>query len=158
MMGFAQLERDTATRLNLAVYRSEDPVAGRWTSQDPLGLSAGDMDLYRYAHNGPTNRSDPSGLDDAGADGGTVTSGPGVFIPPGTVILPEGGGKPIPYYLRNPDMTVDAIVFPGCNGGLLKIGNLTDVTIKEYYPDGSPATSTSYRSLKGCPFTVELMV
>ena len=62
MMGFAGMERDTVTGLNLAVYRVQDPGTGRWTSQDPLSFAAGDADLYRYVSNGPTDADDPSGL------------------------------------------------------------------------------------------------
>ncbi|MCO8124099.1 hypothetical protein NHH03_20310 [Stieleria sp. TO1_6] len=32
-------------------------------SQDPIGFSAGDANLYRYVGNGPTNATDPSGLE-----------------------------------------------------------------------------------------------
>ncbi len=32
-VGFAELERDTATGLNLGIFRAEDPRTGRWTSQ-----------------------------------------------------------------------------------------------------------------------------
>lgn len=39
-----------------------DPKVGRWLSQDPLGFSTGDSDLYRYVGNQPTDRTDPSGL------------------------------------------------------------------------------------------------
>jgi uncharacterized protein RhaS with RHS repeats len=35
---------------------------GRWVSQDPLGFSGGDANLYRYVRNDSTNRTDPSGL------------------------------------------------------------------------------------------------
>jgi hypothetical protein len=35
---------------------------GRWTSQDPLGFTAGDSSVYRYAKNHPTLSLDPSGL------------------------------------------------------------------------------------------------
>jgi RHS repeat-associated protein len=69
-VGFAGLERDTVTGLNLAVEREENPGAGRWDSQDPLGLLAGDANLYRYAANEPTDRTDRSGLHDAGIDWG----------------------------------------------------------------------------------------
>ncbi len=62
MMGFAGLERDTVTGLNLAVFREENPGTGRWDSQDPLGFAAGDTNLYRYAGNNPTNATDPIGL------------------------------------------------------------------------------------------------
>jgi RHS repeat-associated protein len=63
MMGFAGMERDTVTGLNLAVNRVQDPGTGRWTSRDPLGFAAGDANLYRYVGNGPVGLIDPSGLD-----------------------------------------------------------------------------------------------
>jgi RHS repeat-associated protein len=62
MMGFAGMERDTVTGLNLAVNRVQNPGTGRWTSQDPMGFVARDADLYRYVGNGPTNFTDKSGL------------------------------------------------------------------------------------------------
>ena len=62
IMGFAMLERDTVTGLNLAVYREENPGTGRWDSQDPLGFAAGDDNLYGYVDNGPTGSIDPTGL------------------------------------------------------------------------------------------------
>ena len=39
-----------------------DPGIGRWLSQDPIGFSAGDANLYRYVGNTPITRTDPSGL------------------------------------------------------------------------------------------------
>ena len=62
MMGFAMLERDTVTGLNLAVNREENPDTGRWDSQDPLGFGGGDQNTYRYAENAPNQLSDPTGL------------------------------------------------------------------------------------------------
>jgi RHS repeat-associated protein len=53
MMGFAGMEQDAVTGLNLAVYREENPGTGRWESQDPLGFGGGDADLYRYTTNDP---------------------------------------------------------------------------------------------------------
>ena len=61
MMGFAGLDRDSASGLNLAVNRVENPGAGRWTSLDPMGFAAGDSNLDRYVGNQPTNFSDPEG-------------------------------------------------------------------------------------------------
>ena len=63
MMGFAGMERDTVTGLNLAVHRIQDPATGRWTSEDPLGFTAGDPNLERYVGNDPSNLVDPSGRD-----------------------------------------------------------------------------------------------
>lgn len=39
-----------------------DPVSGRFIQKDPIGLAAGDTNLYRYVGNNPMNFSDPSGL------------------------------------------------------------------------------------------------
>ena len=61
--GFAMLERDTVTGLNLAVFREENPGTGRWDSQDPLGFDAGDANFYRYVGNWATDSRDPDGED-----------------------------------------------------------------------------------------------
>jgi RHS repeat-associated protein len=55
-------ELDSETGLQYHRARYYDPKVGRWTSEDPLGLAAGDANLYRYVHNGPANRTDPLGL------------------------------------------------------------------------------------------------
>jgi hypothetical protein len=39
-----------------------DPTTGRWLSEDPIGFTAEDMNLYRYVKNDPINATDPSGL------------------------------------------------------------------------------------------------
>jgi RHS repeat-associated protein len=74
MMGFAGMELDSVTGMNLAVYRVQNPGTGRWTSQDPLGFAAGDPDLFAYAFNLPINLSDSTGedvrLESTGAVGG----------------------------------------------------------------------------------------
>jgi hypothetical protein len=41
--------------------RYYDPATGKWVSRDPLGVEAGDSNLYRYAGNDPANAKDPSG-------------------------------------------------------------------------------------------------
>ncbi len=41
--------------------RVYSPTLGRWLSNDPIGFSAGDLNLYRYVGNGPDNRLDPTG-------------------------------------------------------------------------------------------------
>jgi RHS repeat-associated protein len=59
--GFAMLERDTVTGLNLAVYREENPGSGRWDSQDPLSFRAYDTNLYRYVFNQSPDNADKDG-------------------------------------------------------------------------------------------------
>lgn len=55
--------RTTATG-NLYYYRARyfDSSVGRFLSEDPKGLSSGDIDFYRYAANNPLSRVDPTGL------------------------------------------------------------------------------------------------
>ena len=61
MMGFAGMERDTVTGLNLAVNRVQNPGTGRWTSLDPKEFAAQDANLYRYVYNNASNGADPAG-------------------------------------------------------------------------------------------------
>ena len=41
---------------------SYDPTIGRFISEDPIAFDGGDANLLRYVGNGPTNFTDPSGL------------------------------------------------------------------------------------------------
>src|SRR5689334_9341267 len=45
-----------------------DPTIGQWFTEDPKGFDAGDPNLRRIIGNGPTNRTDPSGLADPEVD------------------------------------------------------------------------------------------
>jgi RHS repeat-associated protein len=56
-----ELDSETGLQFNRARYL--DQKTGRWTSQDPLGFEARDVNLYRYVGNSPTNRIDPAGKD-----------------------------------------------------------------------------------------------
>ncbi len=60
---FAFTGRDWDSDVGLQYNRARwyDPATGRWLSQDPIGFAAGDVNLYRYVRNGPTNAIDPSG-------------------------------------------------------------------------------------------------
>ncbi len=42
--------------------RTYDPNSGRFLQEDPIGFSAGDLNVYRYVGNNPLNYTDPSGL------------------------------------------------------------------------------------------------
>src|SRR5207244_3482681 len=54
-------ELDSATGLQYNRARFYQPSVGRFSAEDPIGFAGGDVDLYRYARNNPTNASDPSG-------------------------------------------------------------------------------------------------
>ncbi|MFT3883602.1 MAG: putative Ig domain-containing protein [Gemmatales bacterium] len=55
--------REYDAELGLYYYRARyyDPSIGRFLSEDPKGIAAGDFNLYRYVGNSPHNYTDPSG-------------------------------------------------------------------------------------------------
>jgi RHS repeat-associated protein len=60
---FAGMQYDSTTGLYYDHARYYDAAIGRFVSQDPMGFSAGDTNLYRYVDNEPTDAVDLSGLD-----------------------------------------------------------------------------------------------
>ena len=60
-MNFTGLYRHSKSNLDLAVYRAYDPDFGRWLSRDPIAERGG-LNLYAYATNNPSVRTDPLGL------------------------------------------------------------------------------------------------
>lgn len=54
-----ELDSDTGDYYYRARYY--DPKVGRFLSEDPIGFSGGDVNLYRYVENMPVISSDPSG-------------------------------------------------------------------------------------------------
>jgi RHS repeat-associated protein len=65
-------EFDPYTGLQYNRARYYDPRVGRWNSQDPLGFSAGDTNVYRYVGNGPVDATDPSGCSPPSANAWAV--------------------------------------------------------------------------------------
>jgi RHS repeat-associated protein len=53
---------DGGTGLYYFRHRDYSPALGRWVETDPLGLAAGEPNLYRSLANNPPNALDPSGL------------------------------------------------------------------------------------------------
>ena len=64
LFGYTGREWDSDVKLQYNRARWYDPAQGRWLSQDPLGFSAGDVNLYRYVGNGTIGATDPSGLEE----------------------------------------------------------------------------------------------
>jgi RHS repeat-associated protein len=61
VLRFAGREHDAETGLYFNRARYYDPVVGRFISEDPLGLEAGN-NVYAYAGSDPVNKRDPSGM------------------------------------------------------------------------------------------------
>ncbi|AFY71927.1 RHS repeat-associated core domain protein (plasmid) [Thalassoporum mexicanum PCC 7367] len=61
--GFTGRELDSETGLHYYRARYFDSNNGRFISEDPLGYTAGDANLYRYVFNNPAISVDPSGLE-----------------------------------------------------------------------------------------------
>jgi RHS repeat-associated protein len=62
VLGFTGREFDTNTGLYYYRARWYSPDLGRFLEPDPIGLRAGDLNLYRYVGNEPGTRRDPDGL------------------------------------------------------------------------------------------------
>ncbi len=58
---YAGLFAHAASGLNLATYRAQDGVTGRWLNRDPIG-EAGGINLYGYMGANPPNGIDPWGF------------------------------------------------------------------------------------------------
>ena len=80
--GFTGHFRHSPSGLELAPYRAYAPSLGRWISQDPIGFSTADLNLYSYVSNGPIDSYDPTGLIPAIAL---------LFTPPGLAALTTAG-------------------------------------------------------------------
>jgi RHS repeat-associated protein len=59
--GFTGREFDPETNQYYYRARYYDQSVGRFISTDPIGLEAGDTNLYRYVFNSPTHYTDPTG-------------------------------------------------------------------------------------------------
>jgi len=75
-------EWDDETELYFYRARYYDSSAGRFIAKDPIGFAGGDVNLYAYVQNNPTNYVDPSGevfvVDDALILSGLAVTGAAV--------------------------------------------------------------------------------
>ena len=70
--GFTGREYDSETGLYYYRGRYFDPKLGRFLSEDPIDFDGGDVNLYRYAGNGPANGTDPMGTLSIGVETSTL--------------------------------------------------------------------------------------
>jgi RHS repeat-associated protein len=74
--------REAERDLHVYYYRARfyDPLTGRFMVRDPLGFSAGDVNLYRYVGNCPSNLRDRFGLEKSYTFANISLSGSGFYI------------------------------------------------------------------------------
>ena len=108
LYGFQGRQLDPESNLYYFRNRMYDPIIGKMTSVDPMGISGGDTNFYRFVKNNPLRNKDPSGLTIYNA-----TNVPGVPNSCGktstqtyfetaeasstSVIVASGKGPPVPY-------------------------------------------------------------
>ncbi|TWT75087.1 RHS repeat-associated core domain-containing protein [Allorhodopirellula solitaria] len=78
LFGYTGRDWDADAGLQNNRARWYDPATGRWLSNDPIGFAAGDANLYRYVGNGPTTKTDPSGLEPPNPTFAIPPSSPGM--------------------------------------------------------------------------------
>jgi RHS repeat-associated protein len=142
--GFGAGVHDRDTGLVRFGFRDYDPDVGRWTAKDPVGFAGGNVDLYGYCLNDPTNLVDPEGLwyIDLGVSGSVVGSlGPGGTVgfkigPSGAYFyygagLGIGAGATGTIHTGNPcaEVSVTGIVRGGYPIGGIPVGAQGDVSI-----------------------------
>ncbi len=92
---------DTVTGWYGFMNRDYIPAEGRWAERDPLGLEAGDPNLFRYEGSSPTDALDPSGLEKITLEYNAFIQGkPGVLLPD-----PSPFGGPFGWYVFTDERT-----------------------------------------------------
>jgi len=89
LFGFTGRPFDADADLQWNLHRWYDAAVGRWLSEDPIGFTAGDENLYRYCGNRPVLLVDPTGFQ------ASVDAGQGVFQLPEFPILPSSQDRPV---------------------------------------------------------------
>ena len=64
IFGYTGRQFDANTGLQNNLNRWYNPSSGRWMSEDPLGFSAGDINVFRYCDDNPLAFADPRGTGD----------------------------------------------------------------------------------------------
>lgn len=73
-LGFTGRDNDSTGTLSLYNYRARAyaPTLQRFLSEDPIGISGGDVNFYAYVGNAPLTTTDPLGLEPGGDCGGLI--------------------------------------------------------------------------------------
>ena len=118
---------DTATGLQWNLNRWYNPNMQRWLSQDPLGLGP-DSNPYRYCGNGPTDGTDPSGMEEK-----PVTEWLEKDVLPKIKLYPGWDRKEV-------EKLLTAVYQPGCIGVAKVLLGQTSLTM-------GPSEKSAFRTL-----------
>ena len=166
---------DLTTNLQYNRERWYDPHTGRWLSEDPIGFSAGDSNLYRYAGNDPTKMTDPAGTQQF-----IIGHGPIIASNPPLSNLPDHDAPPKPVNNATPsnrnwfpgwlsgwwstgvDAAAEAVRAPvpvgTAAGGLEAVGEIFQADnienglrrMRDMQPENSPTWKEKNRKLQNC--------
>jgi RHS repeat-associated protein len=118
--GYTGRELDTETGLYYYRARYYDAGLGRFISEDPIGFSAGDTNLYRYVNNSPTNYTDPSGLLISGWADDALNAADSFFA---------GFGNVVSFGLTNKIRSTSRIAVENQQGLLYDLGGLAGLGV-----------------------------
>ena len=113
LFGYTGAVREEATGLNYHRARYYDAAVGEWISEDPIGFQAGDYNIGRYVGNGPTNFTDPSGLEGYWAGVGQTAKG---YFWDGPIGIVVGIGSMIAHPLDTMEGLDTAVLHPILTG------------------------------------------
>jgi RHS repeat-associated protein len=146
--GYTGREFDADLGLQYSRARFYDAKLGRFISEDPIGFSGGDVNLFGYVHNNAVNKTDPLGLFDTGnyqnaqdiarAGAGAVGAGGGILAYGGTSVAAA------------PALAVGAVIAEGLATGYA-IGYFPGQYIAQrLYPEQFPDTSPKTKPETSC--------
>jgi len=117
--------------------RQYQPELGRFLQPDPKEFAAGDYNLYRYCHNDPVNKSDPTGLEDE------KEKEPKKLVREVTRLVRTPTGSHIPQVIRYTES-----------------GNWLDTTISHHYKSGNGGSTIAEGTAKqsGLDWNIDLHV
>lgn len=145
---YARLFAHPASALNLATYRGQDGVTGRWLNRDPI-REFGGLNLYAYVKANPTNWLDSGGLRLTLPPTGPVDS----TLPPGDPLIQSPSqASSTSLFPSSPPLTSDSSgSCPGGNNGGQQFADRRSTYLECHeYCVGKELTGDRFSSYRMC--------